>query len=116
LQGRDLFVQDCYGGSDPNYRLPVRVITEYAWHSLFARNMLIKPETNDEYRRHVPEFTVIAVPSFKAFPPNRQYTPTNTFIVINFAQKLCIIGNTGYGGEIKKSIFTVLNYLLPLEM
>jgi phosphoenolpyruvate carboxykinase (ATP) len=114
LQGRDLFVQDCYGGSDPNYRLPVRVITEYAWHSLFARNMLIKPETNDEYRRHVPEFTVISVPSFKAFP-QIDNTPSNTFIVINFAQKLCIIGNTGYGGEIKKSVFTVLNYLLPLE-
>jgi phosphoenolpyruvate carboxykinase (ATP) len=114
LQGRDLFVQDCYGGSDPNYRLPVRVITELAWHSLFARNMLIKPETADEYRQHMPEFTVIAVPSFKAFP-QIDGTPTNTFIVINFAQKICIIGNTGYGGEIKKSIFTVLNYLLPLE-
>jgi phosphoenolpyruvate carboxykinase (ATP) len=114
LQGRDLFVQDCYGGSDPNYRLPVRVITELAWHSLFARNMLIKPETADEYRQHMPEFTVIAVPSFKAFP-QIDGTPTNTFIVINFAQKMCIIGNTGYGGEIKKSIFTVLNYLLPLE-
>jgi phosphoenolpyruvate carboxykinase (ATP) len=114
LQGRDLFVQDCYGGSDPNYRLPARVITEYAWHSLFARNMLIKPETSDEYRRHVPEFTVIAVPGFKAFP-QIDNTPTNTFIVINFAQKLCIIGNTGYGGEIKKAVFTVLNYLLPLE-
>jgi phosphoenolpyruvate carboxykinase (ATP) len=114
LQGRDLFVQDCYGGSDPNYRLPVRIITELAWHSLFARNMFIKPETNEEYRRHVPEFTVIAVPSFKSFP-QIDGTPTNTFIVINFAQKLCIIGNTGYGGEIKKSVFTVLNYLLPFE-
>jgi phosphoenolpyruvate carboxykinase (ATP) len=114
LQGRDLFIQDCYGGADPNYRLPVRVITEYAWHSLFARNMFIKPKTNEEYRRHVPEFTVICVPSFKAFP-QIDGTPTNTFIVINFAQRLCIIGNTGYGGEIKKSVFTLLNYLLPLQ-
>ncbi len=114
LQGRDLFVQDCYGGADPNYQVPVRVITETAWHSLFARNMFIKPKTNEEYRRHVPEFTVISVPSFKAFP-QMDGTPTNTFIVINFEQRLCIIGNTGYGGEIKKSVFTLLNYLLPLQ-
>jgi phosphoenolpyruvate carboxykinase (ATP) len=114
LQGRDLFVQDCYGGADPNYQLPVRIITELAWHSLFARNMFIKPKTNEEYRRHVPEFTVLCVPSFKAFP-QIDATPTNTFIVINFEQRLCIIGNTGYGGEIKKSVFTLLNYLLPLQ-
>jgi len=114
LQGRDVFIQDCYGGADQNYRLPVRVITELAWHSLFARNMFIKPKTSEEYRRHVPEFTVISVPSFKAFP-QIDCTPTNTFIVINFDQRICIIGNTGYGGEIKKSVFTLLNYLLPLQ-
>ncbi len=114
LQGRDLFVQDCYGGADPDSRLPVRIITEYAWHSLFARNMFIKPQTNDEYRRHVPEFTVIAVPSFKAVPQIDQ-TASETFIALNFQQKLCIIGNTAYGGEIKKSVFTLLNYLLPLD-
>jgi phosphoenolpyruvate carboxykinase (ATP) len=114
LQGRDLFVQDCYGGADPSYRLPVRVITEYAWHSLFARNMFIKPKTNEEYRRHVPEFTVICVPSFKAFP-QIDSTPSNTFIILNFDQRICVIGNTGYGGEIKKSVFTLLNYLLPLQ-
>lgn len=114
LQGRDVFVQDAYGGADPEYRLPVRIITELAWHSLFARNMFIKPQTAEEYRRFVPEFTVIAVPGFKAFPQIDQ-TPSETFIVLNFAQKLCIIGNTGYGGEIKKSVFTLLNYLLPLH-
>jgi len=114
LQGRDLFVQDCYGGADPDLRLPVRIVTEYAWHSLFARNMFIKPQTAEEYRRHAPEFTVIAVPGFKAFPQIDQ-TPSETFIVLNFAQKLCIIGNTAYGGEIKKSVFTLLNYLLPLH-
>jgi len=114
LQGRDVFVQDCYGGADPDYRLSVRVITELAWHSHFARNMFIKPQTADEYRRFVPEFTVIAVPGFKSFPQIDQ-TPTETFIVLNFSQKLCIIGNTGYGGEIKKSVFTLLNYLLPLH-
>jgi len=114
LQGRDLFVQDCYAGADPEYCMPIRIITEYAWHSLFARNMFIKPKTADDYRKHFPEFTVICVPSFKALP-QIDTTATNTFIVINFAEKLCIIGNTGYGGEIKKSIFTVLNYLLPLQ-
>jgi phosphoenolpyruvate carboxykinase (ATP) len=114
LQGKDVFVQDCYGGADPNYRLPIRIITEYAWHSLFARNMFIPPETNEEYRQHVPEFTVVCVPSFKAFQPI-DVTTSQTFIVLNFEQRLCIIGNSGYGGEIKKSIFTVLNYLLPME-
>jgi phosphoenolpyruvate carboxykinase (ATP) len=114
LQGRDLFVQDCYGGADLDYRLPVRVVTEAAWHSLFARNMFIKPKSVEEYRRFLPEFTVLSVPGFKAFPQIDQ-TPTETFIVLNFAQKLCIIGNTGYGGEIKKSVFTLLNYLLPLQ-
>ena len=114
LQGRDLFVQDCFAGADPGYRLPIRIITEYAWHSMFARNMFIPPATNEEFRRHIPEFTVIAVPSFKAFP-QIDGTPTNTVIVISFEQKLCIIGNTGYAGEIKKSIFTIMNYLLPLQ-
>ncbi len=114
LQGRDVFVQDAYGGSDPDYRLPVRIVTELAWHSLFARNMLVKPQTAEEYRRFVPEFTVIVAPGFKSFPQIDQ-TPTETFIVLNFAQKICIIGNTGYGGEIKKSVFTLLNYLLPLH-
>lgn len=114
LQGRDVFVQDCYGGADPDTRLPVRIITELAWHSLFCRNMFIKPTTKEEYRRHVPEFTVICAPSFKAYPQIDQ-TNTETFIVLNFEQRLCVIGNTGYGGEIKKSVFTLLNYLLPMK-
>ena len=114
LQGRDLFVQDCFGGADPTYRLPVRIINEYAWHSLFTRNMLILPKSKEEYRTHVPEFTIICAPSFKSFP-TIDTTPSQTFIVLNFEQKVGIIGNTAYGGEIKKSVFTVLNYLLPLE-
>jgi phosphoenolpyruvate carboxykinase (ATP) len=114
LQGRDLFVQDCYAGADPDYRLPVRIITEYAWHSQFARNMFIQAETNDELRRFVPDFTVISVPSFKGMP-EVDGTLSETFILLNFEQRLCIIGNTGYAGEIKKSVFTILNYLLPLE-
>jgi phosphoenolpyruvate carboxykinase (ATP) len=114
LQGRDVFVQDCYAGADPDYRLPIRIISELAWHSHFARNMFLMPETNEEYRRHIPDFTVICVPSFKALP-QIDSTATNTFIVLNFEQRLCVIGNTAYAGEIKKSIFTILNYLLPLQ-
>jgi phosphoenolpyruvate carboxykinase (ATP) len=114
LQGRDLFIQDCYAGADPNYRLPVRIVTEFAWHSMFARNMFILPKTNEEYRRHVPEFTILAVPSFKAFP-QIDNTNSNTVIALNFEQKLCIVGNSGYAGEIKKSVFTIMNYLLPLD-
>jgi phosphoenolpyruvate carboxykinase (ATP) len=114
LQGKDIFVQDCHGGADPDYRLPIRIITEYAWHSLFVRNMFIKPQTSEEYRRHVPEFTIISAPGFKASPQIDQ-TPSETFIVLNFAKKIGIIGNTAYGGEIKKTIFTLLNYLLPLN-
>ncbi len=114
LQGRDVFVQDVYVGADPEYRLPVRLITEYAWHSLFSRNMFILPQNREEYRQHVPQFTVLCVPSFQAFPPI-DGTRTNTFIALNFEQQLCLIGDSAYGGEIKKSIFTLMNYLLPLQ-
>ena len=114
LQGRDLFVQDCYAGAHPDYRMPIRIITEYAWHSLFARNMFILPHSREEYRQHIPDFTIICAPSFKGFPAIDS-TRTSTFILLNFDQRLCIIGDTAYGGEIKKSIFTVMNYLLPLE-
>jgi len=114
LQGRDLFVQDCYAGADANYRLPVRVITEFAWHSIFARTMLIPCATKEEYQRFVPDFTIIAAPGFRSFP-QVDGTPSNTIIALNFEQKLCIIGYSAYAGEIKKSVFTIMNYLLPLE-
>jgi phosphoenolpyruvate carboxykinase (ATP) len=114
LQGRDLFVQDCFAGADPNYRMPIRIICEKAWHAAFVRNMFILPKTNEEYRRHIPEFTVLAIPGFKGMP-QIDGTNGNTFIVLNFAQNLCLIGNTAYAGEIKKSIFTILNYMLPLD-
>jgi phosphoenolpyruvate carboxykinase (ATP) len=113
-QGRDVFVQDCFAGSDPEYRLPVRIVAEYAWHSLFARNMFVQPESQEAYRQHVPEFTVLAFPLFHAFEPIDS-TRSKTFIIIDFEQKLCVIGDSAYGGEIKKSIFTVLNYLLPFQ-
>ena len=114
LQGRDVFVQDCFAGADPNYRLAVRIITEKAWHSMFVRNMFILPKTLDEYKRHIPDFTILALPSFKGMP-QIDGTASETFILLNFGQKLAIIGNTAYAGEIKKSVFTIMNFLLPLE-
>ncbi len=114
LQARDVFVQDCYAGADPNYRLPVRIVTELAWHSMFARNMFLTLPTAEAYHRFVPDFTVVAVPGFQSFP-QVDGTPSQTVIALSFEHKLCIIGNSGYAGEIKKSIFTIMNYLLPLE-
>jgi phosphoenolpyruvate carboxykinase (ATP) len=114
LQGRDIFVHDVYAGADPNYQLPVRIVTELAWHSLFARNMFILPESLEEYKRFVPEFTILAMPSFKSMPAVDN-TASETFICLSFEKKLAIIGNTAYAGEIKKSVFTILNYLLPLQ-
>ncbi|HUM27958.1 MAG TPA: phosphoenolpyruvate carboxykinase (ATP), partial [Anaerolineales bacterium] len=114
LQGRDVFVQDVYGGADESYRLPVRIVTELAWHSHFVRNMFILPQSLEEYKRFVPEFTIIAMPSFKGSPAVDS-TNSETFICLSFEKKLAIIGNTAYAGEIKKSVFTILNYLLPLD-
>ena len=114
LQGRDVFVQDVYAGADAAYRLPVRIATELAWHSHFVRNMFILPQSLEEYKRFVPEFTIIAMPSFKGAPAVDN-TNSETFICLSFEKKLAIIGNTAYAGEIKKSVFTILNYLLPLD-
>jgi phosphoenolpyruvate carboxykinase (ATP) len=114
LQGRDVFVQDCHAGADPEYALPIRIITQTAWHSLFARCMFLKIRNQDMLKKHVPEFTVIAVPGFLA-SPLVDGTRTETFIVLNFRERLAVIGGTSYAGEIKKTIFTVLNFLLPLD-
>jgi len=114
LQGRDVFVQDVYVGADEKYRMPIRFITEYAWHSMFIRNMFIPPQTEAEYKNFVPAFTVISTPSFKS-DPGVDGTATETFIVLNYEKQLAIIGNTQYAGEMKKSVFTLLNYLLPLK-
>src|SRR5919202_6705749 len=108
--GRDLFVQDTYAGADPRYRLPVRIVTELAWHSLFARTMFINDDEGRE--KHTPEFTVVNIPSFKA-DPAVDGTRSETFILMDFAQRLVLIGGTSYAGETKKSVFTILNYLLP---
>jgi phosphoenolpyruvate carboxykinase (ATP) len=111
LQMKDVFVQDCFAGADPEYRLPIRVITEYAWHNLFARNMFIQG-TPEELNSHEPFFTVINSPRFHAIPSIDE-TRSETFILVNFLKRIILIGGTSYAGEIKKSIFSVMNYLLP---
>lgn len=113
LQGKDLFVQDCFAGADPAYRLPIRVVTETAWHSLFAHNMFIQA-TPDELKTHEPQFTVLNLPNFHA-DPEVDGTHSDVFIILNFARRLVLIGGTQYAGEIKKSIFTLMNYLLPQQ-
>ena len=111
LQGNDIFVQDCFAGADPAYRLKVRVITTQAWHSVFARNMFIQAPRQD-LAEFVPEFTIINAPRFHA-DPELDSTRSECFIIVNFEKKMVLIGGTSYAGEIKKSIFSVLNYLLP---
>ncbi len=113
LQGRDLFVQDAFAGADGAFRVPIRVVTEYAWQALFARHMFLRP-TAEELARHVPQFTVLAAPTFQA-DPKRDGTHSEAFILVNFAQRLVLIGGTRYAGEIKKSIFSVMNALLPRQ-
>jgi phosphoenolpyruvate carboxykinase (ATP) len=113
LRGREVFAQDLFAGADPAYRLPVRIVTEKAWHSLFARNMFIRP-TVEERRDFTPGFTVLHAPDFKA-EPARDGTNSEAFIILNFARRLVLIGGTAYAGEIKKSIFSVMNFLLPAK-
>jgi phosphoenolpyruvate carboxykinase (ATP) len=113
LQMKEVYVQDCFLGADPTYRLPVRIITEYAWHSMFARNLFIQPSP-DALDTHVPEFTVINAPRFHAIP-QLDRTNSETFILLDFAKRLVLIGGTSYAGEIKKSLFTVMNYLMPFR-
>jgi phosphoenolpyruvate carboxykinase (ATP) len=109
-KGRELFVQDTFVGADATYRLPVRVINELAWHSLFARTMFISDPSATA--PHKPEFTIINFPSFQA-DPQRDGTRSPTFILMDFSQRLVLIGGTSYAGETKKSAFTIMNYLLP---
>ena len=109
----DVYTQDVFACADPRFRLRVRVITEMAWHSLFARNLFIRP-TADELMNFEPDFTVIALPAMKA-DPSSDGTHSETFILVNLGRRMVLIGGTGYAGEIKKSIFTALNYLLPAQ-
>jgi len=112
LQGRDVFVQDCYAGADPKYRLKLRIVTETAWHSLFARNMMIREFDWEVLEGHEPEFTVLHCPNFQAIPA-KDGTRSEAFIIVNFAERMVIIGGTQYAGEIKKSVFSAMNYFLP---
>ena len=109
----EVFTQDVFACADPRRRLRVRVVTELAWHSLFAHNLFIRPNA-DELMNFEPDFTVISLPSVKA-DPKVDGTRSETFIIVSLAQRIVIIGGTEYAGEIKKSVFTALNYLLPAE-
>jgi phosphoenolpyruvate carboxykinase (ATP) len=107
-----LFVQDLYGGSQPEHRVQVRVVTEYAWHSLFIRTLLVRPN-EDALDDFVPEYTIINLPSFRA-DPARHGSRSETVIAVNLTEKLILIGGTEYAGEMKKSVFGILNYKLPV--
>ena len=111
FKGKEAFVQDCYCGADPAYRLPVRIITENAWHSLFARNMFIQPAT-ENYANFKPEWTVIQAPDFHSIPET-DGTKSEVCVMVNIPRKTVLVAGSHYTGEIKKSIFGVMNWILP---
>jgi phosphoenolpyruvate carboxykinase (ATP) len=111
LSDKEVYVQDLFCGADPQYQLPMQVINEYAWHNLFVRQLFIRP-TPLELKTHKPEFTILSAPGFLA-DPQRDGTNSEVFVIVNFTRKLIIIGGTQYAGEMKKSIFGVMNFLLP---
>ncbi|MEQ1548154.1 MAG: phosphoenolpyruvate carboxykinase [Chakrabartia sp.] len=110
---KTLFVQDLFGGSQPEHRVNVRVITELAWHSLFIRTLLVRPDAS-ELAAFMPEFTIIDLPSFRS-DPARHGCRSETVVAVNFTEKLILIGGTAYAGEMKKSVFGILNYKLPVD-
>ena len=114
IQGKDLYIEDCYASADPKHKVGIRVITENAWHALFSRNMFRRYVTKEELDNHKTDFTIIHMPNFHA---DRDVDCTNSevFVVLNFAKRLVLIGGTSYAGEIKKSVFTIMNYLMPLR-
>jgi phosphoenolpyruvate carboxykinase (ATP) len=113
-QGEELFVQDLYAGADPDYRLPVRIVTDRAWVAHFGKNMLLSENDLSKLKQFIPDFTIMVSPKFKV-DPRIDGTLSETAIVINFAQRLAIIAGTEYAGEVKKSIFTIMNFLMPLQ-
>src|ERR1017187_1896877 len=113
LRDKEVFVTDAFAGADPAYRLPVRIVTTKAWHSLFARHLFIDP-TLAELATFAPQFAVVDASGFLAVP-ERDGTRSETFIIVDFSRKLVLVGGTTYAGEIKKSVFTIMNYLLPLR-
>ena len=113
LRSQHVFVTDAFAGADPAYRLPVRVVTTQAWQALFARHLFIDPQPED-FGRFKPEFAIVDLADFLA-EPERDGTRSETFIIVDFGRRLVLIGGTTYAGEIKKSVFTIMNYLLPLR-
>ena len=114
LQHRDLYVLDCHVGADDKYRLPLRLVSENAWHTLFARCMFLPLTETGAMKDHDPEFSILHAPNFLA-DPERDGTRSETFIILNLERKIALIGGTSYAGEIKKSMFTVMNFLLPQQ-
>ena len=112
-EGKDLFVQDLFGGADPAFRCKPRVICEFAWHSLFIRNLLIRP-TREEVLNYTSDLTIIDLPTFKN-DPKRHGGKSETMVAIDFTRKIMLIGGTSYAGEMKKSVFTYLNFILPKQ-
>jgi phosphoenolpyruvate carboxykinase (ATP) len=112
LQNRDVYVQDCYAGASPKYRLPIRVVTERAWQSLVARNLFVQPEPQE--RGEKPAFTIICLPNFKA-APELEGVSAESFAIINFAQGLVLIGGTTFAGAMKNAVLTVMNHLMPIK-
>ena len=112
-KGKDLFLQDLVGGADPHHQVKTRVYTELGWHSLFIRNLLIRPDRED-LAHFAPEMTIVDFPSFRA-DPARHGTKSETVIAIDFARKIVLIGGSAYAGEMKKSVFTYLNFVLPTK-
>lgn len=107
----EIYTLNGYAGADENYRLPIQVINEYAWHNLFAKQLFVRPSA-EELKTHEPEFTIISAPSFKA-NPEKDGTNSEAFVLVSFKQKIVLIGGTEYAGEIKKSVFSIMNLLLP---
>jgi phosphoenolpyruvate carboxykinase (ATP) len=112
-RGKQLFAQDLYGGADQRYRIKTRVYTEYAWHSMFIRSLLIRPD-RAELPHFIPDLTIVCLPSFRA-DPTRHGVRSETVIAIDFSRKIILIGGSSYAGEMKKSVFTTLNYYLPAD-
>ena len=113
--GRDLFVRDCYAGADPEHRVKVRVITEKAWHSMFAYNMFLRPAEGEDLAGFEPDYTVLDLCDFKATGDVAAELNSSTFVTLHLGRGLVLIGGTNYAGEIKKSIFSALNYVLPAK-
>lgn len=111
IEAKEFFVFDGFVGADPESRLPIRVINNRAWHNLFARQLFIRP-TSEELENHKPEFTLISCDDFGSIPA-QEGTRTETFIITNFTKKMVLIGSTSYAGEIKKAMFTIMNFVLP---